>query len=55
MKDEIIFSLGVFACSFILGATLAVEYIDSKQYTGKASCEYVEQAPCKIIYIKGEE
>ena len=54
MKDEIISILGMVTCSFVLGITLTVEYIDSKQYAGKAGCEYVEQSPCKIIYVKDE-
>ena len=30
-------------------------YIKEKQHADKTVCEYIEQAPCKIIYIKDEE
>ena len=41
--------------SFLLGSILMLEHIEEKQHTEKAGCEYVEQAPCKIIYIKDEK
>jgi hypothetical protein len=47
-------SIGVFF-GLMLGAGLATNDMEEKQHTEKAGCEYVEQAPCKIIYIKDDK
>ena len=52
---EITFAVIGLFFGFILGAGLAATYMKNKQHTEKAGCEYVEQAPCKIIYIKEEK
>jgi hypothetical protein len=41
--------------SFTLGSSATLDYMKNKQHTEKAGCEYVEQAPCKIIYIKDDK
>ena len=43
-----------FILTFMFGMSVSLDHIESKQHTEKAGCEYVEQAPCKIIYIKDE-
>jgi hypothetical protein len=40
---------------FFLGSILMLGHMEEKQHVEKAGCEYVEQAPCKIIYIKEEK
>ena len=52
---EITFAVIGLFFGFILGGGLVATDMKNKQHTEKTGCEYVEQAPCKIIYIKEEK
>ena len=58
MNDGLLVGVSMSAICLILGfaagSVLSQDRMKSKQHTEKAGCEYVEQATCKIIYIKDE-
>jgi hypothetical protein len=43
------------AIGILAGSFMTIASIEEKQHTEKSGCEYVEQAPCKIIYIKDDK
>ena len=59
MNDGLLVSVSMSAICLILGfsagSVLSQDKMKEKQHTEKVGCEYVEQAPCKIIYIKDEK
>ena len=52
---EIVCAVLIILSGFLMGAIMMAEYILDGQHSEKAGCEYVEKAPCKMVYVKEEE